>query len=215
VIRAKHAPPKVAGTTRIEAFSDGVIAIIITLLIFQVHVPSLANLSNAAVLRALLATAPQAISFAISFFTVAIFWVNHHHMFCGVAHTNWKLLWYNNVLLFWLSIVPFTTAFIGDYPRQQAVVALYALTLCLAALSFTLMFRYVFFHSDLMSDVIPIDERRREWKRGCWAFVLYGLAAAVAFVSVYAALAIVVFIPFLFIVPRLLRENRKADASVV
>ena len=89
---------RIEGTVRVEAFSDGVMAIVITLLIFEVHVPALTDFSQRAVLKALLSIAPKAISFAISFFTVAIFWVNHHHIFSMVTHTNWKLLWYNNML---------------------------------------------------------------------------------------------------------------------
>ena len=197
---------RVKGTGRLEAFSDGVIAIIITLLIFEVRVPALTDHSTSAVLRALGGIAPKIVSFAISFFTVAIFWVNHHHIFVTVTHTNWKLLWYNNALLFWLAVVPFTTAFIGDYPTLPAVVSLYALILCLAALSFSLMFHYVFFRSDLCLESVPIPERRREWKRGCWAFILYGAASLVALIYVYAALVIITVIPFLFIVPKLVRK---------
>lgn len=200
-------PQRIEGTSRIEAFSDGVLAIIVTLLIFEVHVPALTDLSNQTVLRALLGIAPKGMSFAISFFTVDIFWVTHHHVFSRIAHSNWKLLWYNNLLLFWLAIVPFTTAFIGDHPTQPVVVSLYALILCLAALTFWLMNYYVFFKSDLMSESVPPIERRRQLKRGCLSFILYGLAGLVAFVYVYAALAILVIIPFIFVVPRLMRET--------
>ena len=202
--RSQH----IKGIGRLETFSDGVMAIIITLLIFEVRVPALTNHSTAAVLHALLGIAPKIVSFTISFFTVAIFWVNHHHMFAIVAYTNWKLLWYNNVLLFWLAVVPFTTAFIGDYPRLPAVVSLYALVLCLAALSFSVMFHYVFFRSDLCLESVTMAERRREWKRGCWAFSLYAVAALSALINVYAALVILIVIPFLFVVPKVIQKGR-------
>lgn len=198
---------RLEGTGRIEAFSDGVLAIILTLLIFEVKVPVLTDLSNQAVLRALLGVAPKGVSFAISFFTVAIFWVTHHHIFSRINYSDWKLLWFNNLLLFWLAIVPFTTAFIGNYPTQPLVVSLYALVLCLAALTFSVMDYYVFFKSDLMSESVSRSERWRQWKRGTLAFTLYGLAALVAFVYVYAALVIIVVIPFIFVVPRLMRES--------
>ena len=200
-------PQRIEGTGRIEAFSDGVLAIIVTLLIFEVRVPALTDLSNQAVLRALLGIAPKGVSFAISFFTVAIFWVNHHHIFSRIIRSNWKLLWFNNLLLFWLAVVPFTTAFIGDHPTQPFVVSLYALNLCLAALTFSLMDYYVFFKSDLMSETVPVSDRWRQWKRGCLAFSLYGVAALAAFVYVYAALVILVVIPFIFVVPRLMRDT--------
>jgi len=157
---------KVPSTARLEAFSDGVIAIIVTPnLIFEVYVPELGDLSMQSVLTGLIGIAPKFISFAVSFFTVAIFWVNHHHFFQRITHTDWKLLWHNNALLFWLAVVPFTTAFIGEYPTQPLVVALYSLTLCLAGLSFSLMGKYVFFKSNLMPESVPMADRRREWRR--------------------------------------------------
>ncbi len=195
----------IEGTGRLEAFSDGVFAIIVTLLIFEVRVPTLTDLSNFGVLSALVEIAPKGLSFAISFFTVAIFWVTHHHVFSRITHSNWKLMWFNNILLFWLAIVPFTTAFIGNYPTQAVVVALYAIILSLAALTFWLMNYYVFFKSDLLSDKVSTSERWRHLKRGRWVFILYGLAVIVAFVRVSAALMILVIIPFIF--PRLLKET--------
>ncbi len=200
-------PKRIEGTGRIEAFSDGVFAIIVTLLIFELRVPVLNNLSNTAVLNALYDIAPKGLSFAISFFTVAIFWVTHHHIFLHLTHENWKLMWYNNLLLFWLVIVPFTTAFIGNYPTQSLVVGIYALNLFLAALSFSLLTYYVFFKSDLMPETVSVTERWRQWKRGCLGFTLYGSACLVSFINVHAALIILTIIPFIFLVPRLMRET--------
>jgi uncharacterized membrane protein len=89
----KHSNPQIVeGTARLEAFSDGVMAIIVTLLIFEVHVPALTDLSIPGVLTALFGLAPKLISFAVSFFTVAIFWVNHHRFFSRINHSDWKLL---------------------------------------------------------------------------------------------------------------------------
>lgn len=191
-----------------EAFSDGVIAIIITLLIFEVRVPEITEPTTTGVLAALPAVAPKFISFAVSFFTVAIFWVNHHHFFSRITHSNWKLLWLNNALLFCLSVVPFTTAFLGDYPTLPLVVALYALNLCLAGFSFVLMGQYVFFKSDLMPDSVPLSNRRREWERSWVGVGVYGLAAIMAFISVYVALVLVAVIPFFFVIPNLLRQEQ-------
>jgi uncharacterized membrane protein len=200
-------PQRIEGTTRLEAFSDGVMAIIVTLLIFEVRVPTLTSPSSSDILAALINLAPKFISFAVSFVTIAIFWVNHHHFFSRITHTDWKLLWYNNMLLFWLACVPFTTAFIGDYPTQPAVVLLYAATLCLAAFSFTLMGRYVFFRGNLVSEAVPLYERRREWIRSWIGTGLYALAGMLALIYVYAALALVAIIPFIFVIPNLLQEG--------
>jgi uncharacterized membrane protein len=87
---------------------------------------------------------PKLIGFLISFVTVAIFWVNHHHFFHPITKSNGALMWYNNHLLFWLAVVPFVTAFLGDYPTLPAVVALYGFVLFMAALTFTAMIHFVF-----------------------------------------------------------------------
>jgi len=84
------------------------------------------------------------------------------------------------------------------------VVSLYALTLCMAALSFSFLGHFVFIKSDLISPPVPLWERRREWKRGTWGFLLYGAASVLAFLSVHVAHVVLVGIPFLFIVPRIL-----------
>jgi uncharacterized membrane protein len=203
--------PKVEGTGRVEAFSDGVLAIIVTLLIFEVRVPQLTDLSTQGVLASLWSIAPKLISFAVSFFTVAIFWVNHHHFFTRVTHSDWKLLWLNNLLLFWLTVVPFTTAFIGDYPTVPIVVALYAFTLCLAGASFSLMGNYVFFHSGLMPETVSLSERRSEFRRSLAATGLYGIAAIIALLWVQAALIMVAIIPFFYVIPRLLNRQPRSQ----
>src|SRR3970040_2363719 len=123
--RPRPAPPRIASTTRIEAFSDGVFAVVITLLILEVHVPTLSDLSGEAVLAALVGLAPNLIIFGVGFFTIAVIWVNPHHFFEPITHSDWKLLWYNIFFLFWVTVVPFTTAFIGSYPTQALAVGLY------------------------------------------------------------------------------------------
>jgi uncharacterized membrane protein len=210
-VKRRIIPRHIEGTVRVEAFSDGVMAIIVTLLIFELHVPTISDFSLSGAYTALLTIAPKFISFAVSFITIAIFWVNHHHFFSRITHTDWKLLWFNNMLLFWLTIVPFTTAFIGDYPTFSFAVFLYALTLCMAGLSFTLMGHYVFFKSKLLSAAVPFSERRREWRRSWIGTGLYGLASLIALIFVQAALVIVAIIPMLFLVPNLLEEAQDED----
>ncbi len=199
--------PRIASTNRIEAFSDGVFAVVITLLILEVHVPSLSDLSMQAVLSALVGLAPKLISFGVSFFTVAVIWVNHHRFFEPITHSDWKLLWYNSFFLFWVTVVPFTTAFIGSYPTQPLVVALYSFTLAMVAFSSVWMGRYVFFKSDLFSPLVSLADRRRSWTRYRMSVLLYGGAGGLAFVSVYASLAILALVPFIYVVPSLLRPE--------
>src|SRR2546425_782379 len=102
---------KVMSTQRIEAFSDGVFAIIVTLLVLDLKVPDLPQqITNQETLQALFNLAPQFISFVLSFFILCIFWVNHHQFFHTIKTADRKLLWLNNLLLFWLCFIPFPTA---------------------------------------------------------------------------------------------------------
>jgi uncharacterized membrane protein len=196
------------GTGRIEAFSDGVFAIIVTLLIFEIHVPELVNLDSGTVLSELARLGPKFISFAVSFATLAIFWVNHHHFFYEITHTDWRLMWHNNFLLFWLTVVPFTTAFIGDYPTQPLVVALYAANMGMASLAFTLMGKYVFFKSALLPGRFSLASRHMEFRRSVAGTLAYFVAAALAFVRAELSLVILLLIPIFYVVPGLFQERR-------
>jgi uncharacterized membrane protein len=197
-------PRRIPGTGRVEAFSDGVIAIIITLLIFEVRLPELpADASNDQMLEAFRTIAPKLASFAVSFVTVAIYWVNHHSFFSGITHTDWKLLWANNLLLFFLAIVPFTTAVLGDHVGQPIAVAVYALNLGLAGSSFTLMGWYVLFKARLIDPRISDAARRIEVRRSVIGSGLYLLCVPLGLVAPPVALFLFVAIPIAFIVPGL------------
>jgi uncharacterized membrane protein len=197
-------PRRILGTARVEAFSDGVLAIIVTLLIFEVHLPDLpTNASNDAMIGAFAAIAPKLASFAVSFVTVAIFWVNHHSFFAGVSHTDWKILWANNLLLFFLAIVPFTTAVLGDHLGQPIAVAAYALNLGLAGAAFTLMGWYVLFRARLVDPRISEAARRIEVQRSSIGSALYLLGVPVGLLAPVAAEVLFVAIPVAFIVPGL------------
>ena len=197
-------PRRIPGTTRVEAFSDGVIAIIVTLLIFEVRLPELGpNASNADLIAAFVSIAPKLGSFAVSFFTVAIFWVNHHSFLSGVTHTDWKLLWANAFLLFFLAIVPFTTAVLGDHLGQPIAVAAYALNLGLAGGAFTLMGWYVLFRGRLVDPRISEAARRVELKRSLLGSATYLLGVPLGLLAPVAAELLFVGIPLAFIVPGL------------
>jgi len=195
---------RIPGTNRLEAFSDGVVAIIVTLLIFEVRLPDVpANASNAEMLAAFGSIWPKFASFTVSFFTVAIYWVNHHNFFAGVTHTDWKLLWANNLLLFFLAIVPFTTAVLGDHLGQPIAVAAYALNLGLAAAAFTLMGWYVLLRARLIDPRISDPARRFEVRRSLIGTSLYLLAAPLGLVAPVAAELLFVAIPIAYIAPGL------------
>jgi uncharacterized membrane protein len=197
-------PRRIPGTGRVEAFSDGVVAIIITLLIFEVRLPELPpSPSNEQMIEAFGAIAPKLASFAVSFVTVAIFWVNHHSFFSGISHTDWKLLWANNLLLFFLAVVPFTTAVLGDHVGQPIAVAAYALNLGLAGAAFTLMGYYVLFKGRLVDPRISEAARRIEVKRSVIGSSLYLVGVPLGLVVPIVAEILFVVVPIAFIVPGL------------
>jgi uncharacterized membrane protein len=121
------------GKGRIEAFSDGVIAIIITIMVLELKVPHGVELEN---LREL---APVFLSYVLSFTNVGIYWNNHHHMFHAVKHVSGGILWANLHLLFWLSLIPFATGWMGENHFATWPVAIYGVNLAMAAVAYTIL----------------------------------------------------------------------------
>ena len=196
----------VPSTTRIELFSDGVFAILLTLLVIEIEVPFLPDESTATVFSGLFRTLPHLLSFAFSFFTLSVFWVNHHHFFSALNKTDWILLWHNMHLLFWLALVPFTTAFLGEHPGASLVAAIYAGNLALAAIAFTLMANHALFHGCFTTNEVPEKERRAFVQRALWGVGGYALAAVLAFGSTWITWGLVIAIPAYYVVPRLLKR---------
>lgn len=189
-------------TARIEAFSDGVFAIIVTLLVLELRVPQLAHeFTNKDALTALYNLLPKFFGFALSFLVVAIFWVNHHQLFHSLRVTDRTLMWYNNLLLFWLSFVPFPTAFLGEHLTGTVPVMLYGAVLTLAGLSFNLIVRQGI-KKDLFLPEIPRERIEQGAKRGSWGPIIYLLSVIAAPFSVYISLAIFVLVPIMFFIPQ-------------
>ena len=125
------------GKTRLEAFSDGVIAIIITIMVLEMKVPHGESWDD------LLKLWPVFLSYVLSFANVGIYWNNHHHMLHAVKKVNGAILWENLHLLFWLSLMPFTTGWMGENHFAPLPVAVYAFDLLMCALSYTLLQRQI------------------------------------------------------------------------
>jgi uncharacterized membrane protein len=181
------------GTSRIEAFSDGVIAVIITITVLDLKMPNDASLETLLQLRALFLT------YLLSFIVVAIMWVNHHHMMHLAKHASAKLLWANNNLLFWMSLIPFTTAYLGHHISSPVAVATYGTVLTLCAFSFTLL-RHVVnqFHLD---DVGLTRHNTRIFRKSLASSFLYMLAIPLAYLSVRWSFAIFTFVPAAYFLP--------------
>ena len=119
------------GTGRLEAFSDGVLAIIITIMVLELHVPE-----GAPGLEALHAVWPKFVSYILSFIYIGIYWNNHHHLLHVTERVNGAVLWSNLHLLFWLSLVPFVTAWVGENHFAATPMALYGVVLLMAAIAY-------------------------------------------------------------------------------
>lgn len=120
---------------RLEAFSDGVLAIIITIMVLELKVPHVDTLES---LQPLI---PVFISYVLSFIYIGIYWNNHHHMLHAAKHVNGPILWANTHLLFWLSLVPFVTGWMGENQFAKLPVALYGFVLFMAGLAYYLLAR--------------------------------------------------------------------------
>jgi uncharacterized membrane protein len=199
----KHDHDHDLSTTRIEMFSDAVIAIIVTLLVLDLKVPELVSaFDTTELMQALSRLAPEFTAFVASFFVICIFWVNHHQFFQGVKRADRKLLWLNNVLLFWLCFIPFPTSLLGRYPGNALAVMLYGGVLCVAAATFSLMSYYAFFKGKLVDEHLSKKELRHTQRRGYFGIIAYGLSVLAAPVSIYISFAIFLIVPVVYFVPR-------------
>jgi uncharacterized membrane protein len=133
--------------TRLEAFSDGVFAIIVTLLVLELKVPSLADHRSAAELgHQLQELLPKFLSWLISFIIVCKFWLNHHHVLGLARHANYAMVWLNAIFLMFQSFVPFPTALMGEYPGNPLAVAFFGIVMAFNTMLFMLLHRYVLRH---------------------------------------------------------------------
>ena len=177
---------------RLEAFSDGVIAIIITIMVLELKVP------HEATFAALAPLWPVLLSYVLSFVYVGIYWNNHHHMLAAARHVSGGALWANLHLLFWLSLFPFATAWMGENHFAAAPVAAYGVVLLMAAIAYWLL------QQKLIALDGPDSTLRRaiggDWK-GKLSPLLYFAAIPLAFVNVWIAYGLYIFVALLWLVP--------------
>ncbi len=179
-------------TKRLEAFSDGVIAIIITIMVLELRAPHEASL---AALRPLL---PVILSYILSFVYLGIYWNNHHHMLQVTKHVSGGILWANLHLLFWLSLVPFVTAWMGETHFAPAPTALYGVVLFMAAIAYTILqSRIVARHGkdSLLAVAVGGDTKGR------LSIAAYLLAIGSAFFNVWIADALYLAVALMWLVP--------------
>ncbi|MES1159958.1 MAG: TMEM175 family protein, partial [Bacteroidota bacterium] len=177
---------------RLEAFSDGVIAIIITIMVLELHVPHGSDISD------LVPILPVLMSYILSFVYVGIYWNNHHHMLQAVQKINGSILWANLNLLFWLSLIPFATAWMGEHHFGQWPVILYGAILIMNGFSYNLLCSFLIREAGKSSTLA--EALGKDWK-GKLSVIIYAIAIALAFINpwiafgLYVVVAIICFIP--------------------
>jgi len=180
------------GKQRMEAFSDGVIAIIITVMVLEMKVP---QGTDWAALRPL---APVFVSYALSFVFLGIYWNNHHHLLQAIQHVNGRTLWANMHLLFWLSLVPFVTSWMGENHLAAWPVAVYGVVLLLAGIAYYILARVLV---SLHGKDSPIATALGRDRKGQLSVSLYAVAIPLSFLSPSLAFAVYVLVAIIWFVP--------------
>jgi uncharacterized membrane protein len=193
------------GKNRLEAFSDGVIAILITIMVLELKVPHGDDLATLAPLY------PVFLSYVLSFVYLGIYWNNHHHMLHASHQVTGAILWANLHLLFWLSLIPFATGWMGENHFAPAPAALYGLVLLMAAVAYWILQRLIIAAQG--RDSILQKAVGRDWK-GKASPLLYAIAIPLAFWSQWLSIALYVLVAVMWLVPdRRIEKALKAQES--
>jgi len=180
------------GKNRLEAFSDGVIAIIITIMVLEMKVP------HGDSLEALAPLLPVFLCYVLSFVYLGIYWSNHHHMLHACQKVTGSVLWANLHLLFWLSLVPFATGWMGENHFAAAPSAIYGVVLLMAAISYWILQQLII--ASQGRDSLLKKAVRGDWK-GKLSPVLYTIAIVLAFWSQWISIGLYVFVALIWLVP--------------
>ncbi|VVD69659.1 TMEM175 family protein [Pandoraea soli] len=182
------------GKSRLEAFSDGVIAIIITIMVLEMRAPHGSELSD------LLPVAPTFLTYILSYIYVGLYWNNHHHLFHVVQRVSGSVLWANLHLLFWLSLVPFVTHWLGDNHFTAWPTALYGVVLFMAAVAYYLLTRALLAVHGAGGNAKLAAAVGRDVK-GKLSVVAYALAIGLAFVMPALSLALYALVAAVWLIP--------------
>jgi uncharacterized membrane protein len=192
------------GKNRLEAFSDGVIAIIITIMVLEMKVPHGTDLA------ALKPVLPVFLSYVLSFVYVGIYWNNHHHMLHATQEITGSMLWANLHLLFWLSLIPFATGWMGENHFTAAPLALYGVVLLMAAIAYWILQQLIIVSQGLNS--ILKKAVGGDWK-GKLSLILYAVAIPLAFWWQVGSVGLYVFVALLWLIPDRRIENMLRNAE--
>lgn len=179
-------------TGRVEAFSDGVLAVIITIMVLQLRPPGGTDIQS------IMQILPPFAIYALSFVFIGIYWNNHHHMLRASRGIDGRAMWANLHLLFWLSLAPFATAWLGRNPGAVGPTVLYSVLLLFAAIAYTLLQRALL---AVNGKEAPFAKAVAVDLKGPASIALYVIAIAVAFVSTVASYVILVAVAIMWLVP--------------
>ena len=186
---------------RMEAFSDGVIAIIITIMVLEMKVP---HGVDAAALMPLM---PVFLSYAMSFVFLGIYWSNHHHLLQAITHVDGRVLWANLHLLFWLSLTPFVTGWMGENNFAPLPVALYGVVLLFSGIAYFILTKTLLIVHG--KDSVLAAAVGRDFK-GKISVVIYAIAILLSFMNSWIAFALYVFVVIMWLVP-----DRRIEKTLV
>lgn len=188
------------GRGRLEAFSDGVLAIIITIMVLELKVPQGDNI------EALKPLIPVFISYVLSFIYIGIYWNNHHHMMHTVKQVNGKVLWANIHLLFWLSLVPFATAWMGENHFSKWPMIVYGCVLFMSGMAYFILSRSIIqLHGKTSALAIAVGSDNK----GKLSVIVYAIAIALAFINPWISLTLYALVAFIWFIP-----DRRIEKSI-
>lgn len=187
-------------TNRLEAFSDGVLAIIITIMVLELKAP------HDVTLEALMPELPKFASYLFSFIYIGIYWNNHHHLFQVAQKVSGSILWANLHLLFWLSLIPFTTSWLGENHIADVPVALYGLNLLMSAIAYFILQSVILkFHG---ADFVLRKAVGKDLK-GKLSIVLYIVGLSLSFLNTWIAISIYILVAIMWLIP-----DRRIEANI-
>jgi uncharacterized membrane protein len=189
-------------TTRLEAFSDGVLAIIITIMVLELKVPHEPTWDG------LMKLAPVFNSYVLSFIYIGIYWGNHHHLLHTTKRVSWKIIWANMHQLFWLSLIPFSTGWMGENHFTQATVVLYGIILLLSGIAFYILQLVIQQEHPKNTELARAFEKLQ--RKGLLSLMLYLLAISLAFVNTTFSMIIYVVCAIIWLIP-----DRNIEKAIV
>ncbi len=188
---------------RVEAFSDGVMAIIITIMVLEIKVP------HGTTIGVLTPLIPKIVSYILSFIYIGIYWNNHHHMMHTIQHVNGKVLWANMHLLFWLSLIPFATGWMGENGFATLPVALYGFVLLMCGVAYYILAQsLIHLHGKDSTIAAAIGKD----KKGMISVIIYVVAVGTCFIHPVISMALYTIVTAIWIIPDK-RIEKKLEAE--